>query len=149
MDWGAILIAALTSGALVKLLDVLASRKTVDAQANLVASEASKILLQEYKDRLLRLDERANEQDTKIESQRIRIGELIEQLNCMQDIIDAREDEIKSLENVRKVQQEEIDTLRREVEARDKKIAEQNITIQNLAARIAVLEAEINKLKAG
>ena len=70
MDWGAIILALIGGGGVVAIVNAIANRKKVAAEAHKLneeaeefAAKAESLILEKYKDRLLRLDQRANDQD--------------------------------------------------------------------------------------
>lgn len=142
MDWGAILIAALTGGAVVAVVQAVANRPLVKARAEKAVSEAADVILTHYRTCTDELSEKVVEQSQRIEA-------LQEQVRELRGMVDQREDIIEELEKVKQSQQVEIEKLQIGVKQRDQKIAEQSRTIERLATRVTELEAALKRLQDG
>jgi len=149
MDWGAIIISMFGGGVLVAIINTIANRKKVAAEAHKLNSEADELaakaeslLLENYKDRLLRLDQRANDQDKTID-------EMRDDICLLRDEIRSRDQKIEELESLKTMQQQEIHKLQEEVKERDRRISDQARTIEHLALRVTELESTLKRLQDG
>lgn len=149
MDWGTIILALIGGGGLVAIIQAVANRQKTKAEAHKInheadefAAKAESILIDKYRDRLLRLDQRANEQDKIIDEMRNDICLLREEIR-------SRDQRIRELEALKSEQQKEIDKLQEEVRERDQRIADQARTIEHLAMRVTELETIIKRLQDG
>lgn len=149
MDWGAFILAVLGGGGFVALVNALANRKKVAAEAHKLnheadelAAKAESLLIEKYKDRLLRLDQRANEQDKIIDTMR-------DDICLLRDEIRSRDQKIQELESLKTMQQQEILKLQEEVKERDQRISDQARTIEHLALRVTELESTLKRLQNG
>ncbi len=142
MDWGAIIIAALTGGAIVKLLDVLGNRKIVEAQAKEATARSAEILLKNSEIRIGNLTDKVKDQDVLITGLRNELYDLKREITT-------RDTEIRELKKLKAEQAEQIQKLQQDVAERDSKIAEQTATIESLALRITKLESELERLQGG
>jgi len=165
VDWQAILVTAVTSGALVAVINAIANRHKAKAEAEKIRAEGQAILKQieqdagesvhkatvalyaEYQDRLKMLDEKADKQDEKIEKQSKKISDLTCEVDTLHTEIKSRDRQIQELEVLKQSQQKEIEKLQLEVKERDRKIAEQTATITSLANRITILEGELRNIR--
>lgn len=147
MDWGAIIAAIFTGGVIVEVIRAIAGRRQVHSAAQKVATEASVLLYQEYKDRLEQLDKKADKQDETIEKQSAKIADLNREIEAVRVEVISRDRKIQELEHLKSDQQKEIEKLQQDKADRDRIIAEQNATITSLANRITILEAELKRLK--
>lgn len=147
MDWPAFIAALFTGGVIVEVIRAIASRRQVHSAAQKVATEASVLLYQEYKDRLEQLDKKIDKQDVTIEKQSARISQLLGDIDAVKADLRSRDRQIQELDNLKRDQQKEIEKLQQDKADRDRIIAEQNATITSLANRITVLEAELERLK--
>jgi len=159
MDWMPVLLAlvgALGGGGVVAIVQAIANRKKVKAEAHKIdheaheiAARAEAILIENYVDRLAILDQRVNEQECKNSQQGAKIGELKEDIQALRDEIRSRDQKIQELENLKTSQQKEIEKLQAEVIERDRRIADQTRTIERLATRVTELEAALKRLENG
>lgn len=147
MDWPAFIAALFTGGVIVEVIRAIAGRRQVHSAAQKVATEASVLLYQEYKDRLEQLDKKIDKQDETIEKQSARIAQLLCDIDAVKADLRSRDRKIQELEHLKSDQQKEIEKLQQDKADRDRIIAEQNATITSLANRITVLEAELERLK--
>lgn len=157
MDWTPVLLAligAVGGGGVVAIVQAIANRKKIKAEAHKIdheaheiAARAEDILIENYKDRLTVLDQRVNEQECKNSLQGTKIGELKEDIQTLRDEIRSRDQKIQELEQLKAIQQKEIEQLQNEVKERDKRIAQQNRTIEYLANRVTELEAAVKRLE--
>ena len=147
MDWGAIIAAIFTGGVIVEVIRAIAGRRQVHSAAQKVATEASVLLYQEYKDRLEQLDKKIDKQDETIEKQSAKIADLNREIEAVRAEVISRDRKIQELEHLKSDQQKEIEKLQQDKADRDRIIAEQNATITSLANRITILEAELERLK--
>lgn len=157
MDWGSIvlaLIGAIGGGGIVAIVQAIANSKKINAEAHKIDHEANEIaeraegfLIDRYKDRLARLDQRANEQDGKLIHQAESIDKLRDEICTLRDEIRGRDQKIKELEQLKVSQQKQIELLQDEVKERDRKIAEQSKTIEYLASRVTELECAVKRLE--
>jgi len=147
MDWGAIIAAIFTGGVIVEVIRAIAGRRQVHSAAQKVATEASVLLYQEYKDRLEQLDKKIDKQDETIEKQSAKIADLNREIEAVRAEVISRDRKIQELEHLKSDQQKEIEKLQQDKADRDRIIAEQNATITSLANRITILEAELKRLK--
>lgn len=149
MDWGAIILALIGGGGVVAIVNAIANRKKVAAEAHKLnheadelAAKAESILIDKYKERLLRLDQRANDQDKTIDEMR---GDIC----LLRDEIRSRDQKIEELESLKTTQQQEILKLQDEVKERDRRISDQARTIEHLALRVTELESTLKRLQDG
>jgi predicted RNase H-like nuclease (RuvC/YqgF family) len=149
MDWGTFILAVLGGGGFVALVNALANRKKVAAEAHKLnreadelAAKAESLLIEKYKDRLLRLDQRANDQDKTID-------EMRSDICLLRDEIRSRDQKIEELESLKTMQQQEILKLQEEVKERDRRISDQARTIEHLALRVTELESTLKRLQDG
>ena len=147
MDWPAFIAALFTGGVIVEVIRAIAGRRQVHSAAQKVATEASVLLYQEYKDRLEQLDRKIDKQDVTIEKQSVRIAGLLGDIDAVKADVRFRDLQIQELDKLKGEQQKEIEKLQQDKADRDRIIAEQNATITSLANRITVLEAELKRLK--
>ena len=159
MDWTSIihtLIGAIGGGGVVALIQAIANRQKVKAEAHKIdheaheiAARAEDILIKNYKDRLTILDKRINDTECKNSQQGTKIGELKEDIQVLRDEIRSRDQKIQELEQLKVTQQKEIEQLQDKVKERDNRIAQQNQTIEYLAHRVTELEAAVKRLESG
>jgi len=133
MDWTAVIIAALTGGGLVKLLDVIANRKIIESKAEEATARAADMLLKNSEVRIERLTQKVKDQDGLISALQAEL------LSLKRDITN-RESEIMELQKLKVEQAEQIDNLLKDVTERDKRISNLEKQVIRLLARIDELE---------
>ncbi|MCE5207862.1 MAG: ELKS/Rab6-interacting/CAST family protein [Chloroflexi bacterium] len=129
MDWGAIIIAALTGGAVVKLLDLLIRRQELEADADKLGVTA----LQGVVDRL---SNQLKEQDQRMdELEKSRLADTQKLLGEMRKSAE--------LEHERDVLLKDIESFQFKLTDRDKKIANLERKVAQLLLRVEELELQL------
>ncbi len=157
MDWTSIihaLIGAVGGGGIVAIIQAIANRQKVKAEAHKIdheaheiAARAEDILIENYKDRLAILDKNITDQECINSQQGAKMAELKEDIQKLRDEIRSRDLKIQELEKLKATQQAQIEQLQNEVKERDGRIAQQTKTIEYLAGRVTELEAAVKRLE--
>lgn len=119
MDWWQLALAVVTGGGLTAIVNAIANRKNVTAEAYEKMSSAAATLATTSAGEIVRLSERVTELEERGKKQR-------------QELLALRD---------------EVEKLRNEVSGKDAKIAEQAEKIEKLKAELALKEAEIERLR--
>lgn len=119
MDWWQLALAVVTGGGLTAIVNAIANRKNVTAEAYEKMSSAAATLATTSAGEIVRLSERVTELEERGKKQR-------------QELLALRD---------------EVEKLRNEVLGKDAKIAEQAEKIEKLKAELSEKEAEIERLR--
>ena len=142
MDWGALLIAVITGGVGVAIVNAIANRKRVQ-------TDCIKSLGEAYEARLLALNTQVSKLDAKILSQDEKIDSLEAEVDVLRGEKKEREDTIENLKRENAELTAQVEKLQAAIGRRDKRIRElekQVTVIPELEAKIADLTDRLDAM---
>ena len=128
MDWGTLLIAVITGGVGVAIVNAIANRKRVQ-------TDCIKSLGEAYEARLLALNEAVARQDAKVAVLEAKVDKLNSEL-------DTREVTIETLKRENADLTAQVEKLSKDVKCRDKRIRELESQVKELTARIDAMNGQ-------